>query len=96
MIKEFTLGAVKWKVEINNKLTDENGIYGRCIPDSSKIILADNYRSVKRTKESVEETLYHEVVHAILSSLNYIDLYQDDLFVQQLAVLLYQFDKTKK
>jgi hypothetical protein len=44
----------------------------------------------------MEETIYHEVVHGILNTIDRHDLSEDENFVQNFAVLLHQFEKTKK
>ena len=96
MIRSFTLGAVKWEVEVDNARLDDRGAYGTTFFHSSKILLQEKAQGVIRTAEAYEQTLYHEVVHAILDTLNESELSNNEKFVQQFSVLLHQFEKTKK
>jgi len=92
MIKEFTLGAVKWEVEIDNSRMDDARSYGLCVPERSMIYLQDE----KRKEDMVDQTLYHEAIHAILDTMGEYELSANEKFVQNFSVLLHQFDKTKK
>ena len=47
-------------------------------------------------KSLVDQTIYHEVVHAILESMGEDALSGNDKFVQNFALLLHQFETTKK
>ena len=96
MIKEFTLGAVKWTVELNNERLDDKGAYGVCYYDESKILVQDKSLKYNREASAVEQTLYHEVTHAILDTMGERDLSHNEKFVQQFSLLLHQFEKTKK
>ena len=89
-ITEFKLGAVTWSVKVDNlSLADKNAL-GECNYSESKILLDD------RNQEIMDETLWHEVVHAILRSLGEIELSEDERFVQSVSVLLNQYHKTRK
>jgi hypothetical protein len=96
MIKEFNLGAVQWTVEVNNDKLDDRNAYGVCFYDASKIIVQTKSEKVDRHPSAIEQTLYHEVVHAILDTMGKRDLSGDEEFVQQFSVLLHQFETTKK
>ena len=96
LIKKFKLGAVKWTVEVDNKRGDDREAYGSTYNDESKIILQEKTLGYKRTKEAIEQTLYHEVVHAILDTMGEHELSSNEKFVQQFSLLLHQFEKTKK
>ena len=60
------------------------------------IQLAKIYKGKEIPKDSMEQTLYHEVVHAILDELGYSKLSRDETFVQGFSLLLHQFEKTKQ
>lgn len=96
MISKFKLGAVEWKVKIDNDALAEKGAYGLCDYDGSLITLQNKSRGIERQTESIENTLYHEVTHAILDTLGYHELSGDEKFIQQFATLLHQFEKTKE
>lgn len=91
MIKNFTLGAVEWTVEeTENKILNKDDL-GACSLYDAKIEIqkAANFQ-IK------EETLYHELMHAILSSSGFYEESSNEQLVQTLAQGIYQFEKTKK
>ena len=96
MIKEFTLGAVKWTVKIDNDKMAEGPLLGLSSPIESTIRLADTARGVKVSGDLMDQTFYHELVHSMLNALGYSDLDDDEKFVQGMGLLLHQFEKTKK
>ena len=91
MIKKFQLGAVNWEVKVDNDRLDDLNLIGLCETSKSLISLHDGINS-----ELMEQTFYHELVHAILNSLSRQDLSNDEVLVQGIAVLLHQFESTKK
>ena len=96
MIKGFKLGAVEWSVKVDNDKLDDKEAYGMCYYDTSTILLQDISNKDKRAKTAVEQTLYHEVIHAILDTMNEFDLSSNEKFVQQFSLLLHQFEVSKK
>ncbi len=96
MIKKFKLGAVKWTVETNNKRLDDIRAYGTSYFHASKIMIQDKSEKHKRSKSATEQTLYHEVTHAILDTMGKHELSRDEEFVQQFSLLLHQFERTKE
>lgn len=96
MIKKFKLGAVDWVVELNNSKLDDKECYGFCVYDESKIYIQDETLNIKRSESSIELTVYHEIVHAILDTLGEHDLSQNEKFVKKFSMLLHQFEKTKE
>ncbi len=96
MIKKFTLGAVDWVVEIDNNKLDDKEAYGWTNYDESKILMQDKTNGFKRVNTAIEQTLYHEAVHAILDTMGERELSNNEQFVQQFSLLLHQFENTKK
>lgn len=96
MIKKFKLGAVEWTVEMNNQRLDDKEAFGICSYTESKILLQDATERYKRQKDAIEQTLYHEVVHAILFSMSENELALNEKFVQNFSMLLHQFEETKR
>ena len=94
--KKFTLGAVDWTINIDDNLLNIDDSLGQSDVVTNEIILCENYKGRKLTKLSVEQTLYHEVVHAILGTLNEFELCKNEEFVQKFSLLLHQFEKTKE
>lgn len=91
MITKFTLGGVQWNVEINNERLNDLRLLGLCEYSKSLITISSEIKS----EDLTEEVLYHEVVHAILHTLDRNDLASNELFVQSFSTLLYQFEKSK-
>ena len=93
--KEFMLGAVKWTILMdNNEMADVNAL-GMTYPNEAVVRLADFHKGKSIPKDLVEQTLYHEVVHAILGTMGYNELFEDEEFVQGFSLLLHQFETTK-
>ena len=91
MINEFMLGGVKWKVKFDNSRLDDLNLLGLSEFPKSLISL---YGGIDN--DLIQQTLYHEVVHAILDSMGETALSANDKFVQNFALLLHQFETTKK
>ena len=96
VIEKFTIGAVNWKVEVDNKRNDDREAYGYCNFDTSTITIQDKSNGVNRDESAVQQTTYHEVVHAILDTMSEYELSKNEKFVQSFSLLLHQFEQTKK
>lgn len=94
MIKQFKLGALDYSVSLVEDI-DESGL-GRTYPPIGSIAIANTWRGKPVSESSKEQTLYHEVTHAILDELGYSELSQDETFVQGFSLLLHQFETSKK
>jgi len=92
MIHEFTLGGIKWTVKEDRSRLDDLKLLGLCEFPKSLISIYDKWID----KSLVDQTIYHEVVHAILESMGEDALSGNDKFVQNFALLLHQFETTKK
>jgi len=92
MIKEFNLGGVTWSVKIDNSRLEDLCLLGMCENPKALISLCDDGINA----EIIEQTLYHEVVHAILDSMGEKELSADDKFTQRFAMLLHQFETSKR
>ena len=95
MIKKFTIGSRDYRVEILDGIKN-NTCLGIVHNPIGLIQLAKLYKGKKIPKDSIEQTLYHEVTHAILDELGYHKLSKDEKFVQGFSLLLHQFEKTKQ
>jgi hypothetical protein len=92
MIREFILGGVKWTVKEDESRLDDLKLLGLC--EFQKSLISIYVKEID--KNLVEQTLYHEVVHAILDSIGESELSSNDKFVQNFALLLHQFEITKQ
>ena len=93
MIKQFTLGAQKYKVKEVDQLGD---LLGYSNSATGSIAVASTFKGENIPEVKKEQTLYHEVVHAILDELGMHELSANEEFVQGFSLLLHQFEKTKK
>lgn len=94
MIKSFKLGAVNWDIEINDKKTAGAEALGLCSYIEARIYIAENARGKVVNKEVQEQTLYHEVIHAMLDAIGYDEIGEDEKFVNSMGTLLHQFVRT--
>lgn len=93
---EFYLFGCKWRVIFDNDFLDNSGNYGECRFTEKVICLASKSHGKERPKEAIQETFYHELTHAILTSAEYEKLSKDERLVSLFGRLLQQFELTKK
>jgi len=93
MIKSFQLAGKKYRVKHGTTDTD---CVGMCNVSLCEIVIRDMFDGKKIPEDSKEQTLYHEVVHAIFQEIGRDDLYKDETLVQSFSLLLHQFAKTAK
>lgn len=95
MIKEFTLGGIKYTVK--EVKTIDNGLtMGSSSIIDNQVNIAKQFKGVKVSESSKDETLHHEVIHMFLDTLGYYELSADEKLVQGMAVLMKQFEDSKK
>lgn len=94
--KQFILGGRTYKVRRNDKLDYEHNWNGEHDTYRQEINLAYKLGGVDANVESIEQTFYHELVHAILYTLGEKDLNQNEKFVDMFGTMLHQFMKTRK
>lgn len=88
--KEFQLLGRTYKISQPVKVDSEKSL-GECKSDMGIIRVRRNLK-----KELKEHTFLHEVTHAILDSLGYDKLSNDEKFVDSFSGALYQVLKTMK
>lgn len=97
MIKQFELGSRTIQVKEIDVAFESVSQTGESDNASGIIRVANKARGVKSIPDDARNViLYHEVFHMILDELAYDELSSNESFVQSVAVLLAQFDKTKK
>jgi len=95
--KSFMLGAMKFKVEIKDKVKlDKEIVAGSSDPFDCTILIAKTVAGLKCSKDFQRQTFYHELVHQILNSLGELELSSREKLVQRFSLLLDQFEETKK
>jgi len=93
MIKSFCLGSKKYKVE---RHSHDSGSLGICFSPLCLIKIQMVFDGKPIPEESQEQTLFHEVVHAILDEIGERDMSSNEKFVQSFSLLMRQFFKTLK
>jgi Zn-dependent peptidase ImmA (M78 family) len=93
MIKSFCLGSKKYKVE---RRSNDSCNLGTCFSPLCLIRIQTIFDGKSIPEESQEQTLFHEVVHAILDDIGERDLSSNERFVQSFSLLMRQFFKTLK
>ena len=93
---KFTLGAVEWSIVIDNEKMDDQSAYGTSDYCKAQIIIQTKSNKHRRPKLAVEQTLYHEVTHAILDTMREYELSNNEKFVQNFSLLMHQYEVTKK
>lgn len=90
----FTLGAKAYRVVEQNSL-DDTGL-GRSFCCLGIIKLARKWQGFNIPQDSKDQTMYHEITHAILDDIGRPDLSKDENFVNAFSTLLHQFEVTKR
>lgn len=86
--KEYTLGAITWKVVQSDHLL---GAYGATYQGKGIIeVLSDLPKQIK------EQTFCHELVHSILFAMGKPQPEHDEAFVDGFATMLHQYFNTAK
>jgi len=93
MTKTFNLGSKIYTVV--EKEFDDNK-QGSCYPELGRIFIANKLNGIDIPTTSKQQTLYHELIHVVLHELGYFDLSRNEQLVQQIAILLHQFETTKQ
>lgn len=84
--KQFKLFGMTYKVEQPNKvLFNGESVLGQCVNDTHTIQVRKNLK-----RELKELTYLHEITHAILYSLEYNKLSEDETFVERFSKALHQ------
>lgn len=94
--KSFTLGGTEWKIVWDNEGCNDKGNYGHCSYCTSTITLSTTYGLKDLSKDKIEQTFYHELVHAILDTMGEHDLSDNEKLVNTFSVFLHQYNKSYK
>lgn len=82
------------KIEFSEKLITEGDNVGQACFRENKIKIQKNLAGFPRTKEQIEETFLHEVLHFIFHQLGDNELRDNEKLSIQVSGLLYQVLKT--
>lgn len=89
--KEIAIGGLKFKILFDNELTDNKEVFGE-INHHTHIILLTNQtkKGGKLTDEFIEQTLLHELTHAILEIMQERELNDNEKFINTFSTFLHQ------
>jgi hypothetical protein len=90
----FDLGPSKWKIEQDNEYLQRIGALGVCCSGTDIIKLSSKHNGEDIYHERIEQTMYHELTHAILFSIGQNALSADEHFVNLFGIFLNQFRRT--
>lgn len=91
--RSFSIFGETHKVKLLKSI-DKGKSSGEYDPNTNVIKLEK--ASEIRNQDQVEQTFFHELIHAALGHLSYEDLYKDEAFVDNMAKCLHQAFKTAK
>lgn len=93
MVKSFKIGG---KIFSISEVDHDSGDLGRADCPLNKIQIQRRWEGKEVPASTLEQTVYHEVVHCILNEMGRNDLSSDETFVQTFSLLLHQFETTKE
>ena len=92
----FEIAGRKVKVVENSRLGHENEWLGAAVYREDKIELQPSTKDRPRTKDCLNQTFCHELVHWVLYSMGKHELNRDEEFVDLFGTFLHQALKTMK
>ena len=94
--EKFRLNGKKVMVIIDDDYCKEESCVGEADFTQKLITLASICNGKKITKSEKEKTFFHELVHMILDSMGRYKLKYDEKFVDDFALLLHEYEKSKE
>lgn len=91
----FELGGIKVNVALDKQYND-SGNAGTAYLGTGSIRVKTSSNGEDYSKDYIQVTFYHELVHLILETMGRHELSKDESFVDLMATFLHQFNKTKK
>ena len=88
MLEKIKIGGMEYQVkEVEFDKSDDNVILGECRFEKAEILINE-----KLSDNRKEQTIFHEMVHAMLFEAGSIE-YDDEILVNQLGLIMYQVFK---
>lgn len=94
--QSFNLFGQTITVEFRKSLYKTHKACGLWVAVENKILLQDSTKYYKITQLQIEQTFFHELVHACLELAGYSDLSADERLVDTFASLIHQALVTQK
>jgi len=94
--KEIQLGGTIIKIVFDNDYCNKANVWGLAKYRTGEIILCTELEGDKMDSDTIERTLYHELVHWILHLNGEKEMGKDEAFVERFSNLLHQAVKQLK
>jgi len=88
--KKIKIAGVEYSIKVENKELDKDRAYGIANYITSEILLSTKYNHRDRSELSVEQTFWHEALHAMLDVMQEDDLNNNEKFVNTLSSFIHQ------
>ena len=92
----FKLKGKTIPVEFDNDFCSDMGYYGEADFTGKLITLCSEFRGVRIKAAEQQRVFYHELMHMMLDACNRHNLKYNEDFVDEMGLLLYEFERTKK
>jgi len=79
-----------------NVVDHDSSELGRALSPVNTIQIQQKWEGKEIPKDSMEQTLYHELMHCIFTEIGRDDLSMDEILVQSVALLVHQFEQKKE
>lgn len=93
--KTFEIAGQSYKVKVAKDI-DCDGAVGQARFFENEVRVRTHYNGKPVTPDVMNQTMYHELVHVILHTMNEDELNSNESFVDQFGHLLYQYLKSAK
>ena len=88
--KNFMLHGQKWTVSFDDGLAQREDSVGLCLMRENRILLQSDTKDYRRPKSQIEQTFFHELLHAAFDQLGEKGLRDNEALVDTLASLVHQ------
>lgn len=92
--KSFKLFGTEIEIIFDTKRCDQNECWGLASFKERQIVLTKEANGTKLSKEIIEQTFYHELMHMIMEVMEERDLRTNEKFINISSSLLHQAFKT--
>lgn len=92
--KQFELAGQTIKVKYDPQMNDRDDSIWKAVYNRNEILLMPQSDCCDMNIDKMWRVFYHELMHHLLFTL-WNKLYEDEVFVDNVAQLLYQYEKTK-